>query len=88
MLNKLIKQKHRQDWFLGHILAFAAFFACADHLTEPKPKTSCTKENIVSDDYGRVSVSDEDCGKGLIVSVSDDYGRVSVSGDCGKGLSI
>lgn len=75
MLNKLIKQKHRQDWSLGHILAFAAFFACADHLTEPKPKTSCTKENIVSDDYGRVSVSDEDCGKGLIVSVSDDYGK-------------
>jgi len=33
-------------------------------------------------------MSDEDCGKGLIVSVSDDYGRVSVSGDCGKGLSI
>ena len=27
MLNKLIKQKYRQDWFLGHILAFAAFFA-------------------------------------------------------------
>ena len=42
----------------------------------------------MSDDYGRVSVSDEDYGKGLIVSVSDDYGRVSVSGDCGKGLSI
>jgi len=75
MLNKLIKQKHRQDWFLGHILAFAAFFACADHLTEPKPKTSCTKENIVSDDYGRVSVS-------------DDYGRVSVSDDCGNSLSV
>jgi len=66
MLNKLIKQKHRQDWFLGHILAFAAFFACADHLTEPKPKTSCRKENIVSDDYGRVSVSG-DCGKGLSI---------------------
>jgi len=25
MLNKLIKQKYRQDWFLGHILAFAFF---------------------------------------------------------------
>merc|ERR1719174_990905 len=27
---------------------------------------------------GSPSMSDEDCGKGLIVSVSDDYGRVSV----------